>query len=113
MARRPRTARQRARAEAGAPRTPPAASVLDADAALARDPIERWIALVIAAAAIAAFAPALGGDFLNWDDDRNFLNNQSYRGLGWSNLRWMFTTAHMGHYIPVTWITLAVDYLVW
>jgi len=90
--------------------------VRDADeraADVARDPLAWLIVAVIAAAAIAAFAPALGGAFLNWDDDRNFLNNQSYRGLGWSHLRWMFTTAHMGHYIPVTWITLAVDYLVW
>jgi len=25
----------------------------------------------------------------------------------------MFTTFHMGHYIPLTWLTLGADYLVW
>lgn len=25
----------------------------------------------------------------------------------------MFTTRHMGHYMPVTWITLGIDYLIW
>jgi tetratricopeptide (TPR) repeat protein len=116
MAKRSRVARHPGRAHGGARRTRPAAPVREADqraGTATRDPFEWLIAAFIVAAAVAAFAPALRGDFLHWDDDRNFLNNQSYRGLGWSHLRWMFTAAHMGHYIPVTWITLALDYLVW
>jgi len=72
-------------------------------------------ALPLAAAAATAlvFAPALSNGFVNWDDQINFLNNPAYRGLRWSNLRWMFTTVLMGHYIPVTWLTLGLDYVVW
>jgi hypothetical protein len=55
----------------------------------------------------------LQNGFVNWDDPVNFLNNPAYRGLGLSQLTWMFTTFHMGHYIPVTWLTLGADYLVW
>ena len=51
--------------------------------------------------------------YVNWDDPVNFLNNPRYRGLGVSQLKWMFTTFHMGHYIPVTWITFGLDYLLW
>ena len=43
----------------------------------------RWIApLAIAVLTIVVFAPALNGGFVLWDDDRNFLNNPYYRGLG-------------------------------
>lgn len=59
------------------------------------------------------FLPALRNDFVNWDDVENFLLNPRYRGLGWDNLRWMFTAVHLGHYIPVTWLTLGLDYLLW
>jgi hypothetical protein len=62
---------------------------------------------------LAAFLGVLRNGFVNWDDPVNFLSNQSYRGLGLSQLRWMFTTFHMGHYIPLTWLTLGADYLVW
>src|SRR5207247_8163222 len=46
------------------------------------------------------------------DDKDNFLDNPHYRGLGWTHLRWMWTT-HLGHYIPLTWMTLGLDYLLW
>ncbi len=68
---------------------------------------------LIAAATVAAFLPALQGEFLNWDDDRNFTNNPFYRGLGLSNLRWMWTTFLMGHYHPITWMTLGADFTIW
>ena len=62
---------------------------------------------------LAAFLGVLRNGFVNWDDPVNFLSNQSYRGLGLSQLKWMFTTFHMGHYIPLTWLTLGADHLVW
>ncbi len=65
---------------------------------------------LIFAAAFLTFLPALGADFVNWDDDLNFLTNRDFRGLGWSNLRWMATTTHQGHWIPLTWLTLGVNY---
>jgi protein O-mannosyl-transferase len=74
----------------------------------------RWIApLAIALLTVAAFAPALGYGFVLWDDDRNFLNNPYYRGFGWAPVRWAFTSTVMGHWIPVTWLTLSFDYAVW
>ena len=71
------------------------------------------LALIPAAVTLAVFLPILGNGFVNWDDQANLLDNPHYRGLGWSHLRWMFTTAHLGHYIPVTWLTLALDYTAW
>src|SRR6059058_4026118 len=67
---------------------------------------------LIALITFAAFLPALQNQFVNWDDKDNFLDNPHYRGLGWTHLRWMWTT-HLGHYIPLTWMTLGLDYLLW
>src|SRR5437870_6976693 len=73
----------------------------------------RWLApLLVALFTLAAFLPALQNQFVNWDDKDNFLDNPHYRGLGWTHLRWMWTT-HRGHYIPLTWMTLGLDYLLW
>src|SRR5213596_914811 len=73
----------------------------------------RWLApLLVALFTLAAFLPALQNQFLRWDDHKNFLGNPHYRGLGWMHLRWMWTT-HLGHYIPLTWMTLGLDYVLW
>src|SRR5437773_1918820 len=72
-----------------------------------------WLVpVLIALVTVAAFLPALQNQFVSWDDDENFLDNPHYRGLGWSPLRWMWTT-HQSHYITLTWMTLGLDYLLW
>src|SRR5881275_811891 len=70
------------------------------------------VPVLIALVPVAAFLPSLQNQFVSWDDDENFLDNPHYRGLGWSPLRWMWTT-HQSHYIPLTWMTLGLDYLLW
>jgi Flp pilus assembly protein TadD len=71
------------------------------------------VPLVVALATFVAFLPALRGEFVNWDDDKNFLDNPHYRGLGPAQLRWMWTTFHVGHYVPLSWMTLGLDYSLW
>jgi len=74
----------------------------------------QWVMpLLLALAAFAAFFAALSNQFVNWDDDLMLVDNPNYRGLGWPQLRWMFTTFHAGHYQPLSWITLGFDYLLW
>jgi len=77
---------------------------------------QRWVSWLIPVLIVlvtsAAFLPALQNQFLRWDDHKNFLGNPHYRGLGWIHLRWMWTT-HLGHYIPLTWMTLGLDYVLW
>jgi hypothetical protein len=62
--------------------------------------------------AAAVFSPALRGEFLNWDDSANFVANPHYRGLGWPQIKWMLGATLMGHYIPVTWLSLGMNYAV-
>ncbi len=74
----------------------------------------RWLIPVgIALLTVAAFFSVLQNDFVNWDDRSNLFENPNYRGLGWSQIRWMFTTFHMTLYRPLTWLTLGFDYIVW
>src|SRR2546422_3381047 len=68
-------------------------------APIARALPERWlpwlVPVLIALITFAAFLPALQNQFVNWDDMDNLLDNPHYRGLGWTHLRWMWTT-HLG-----------------
>jgi Flp pilus assembly protein TadD len=73
--------------------------------------MRRLLPVVIGILSVVAFLPALGGEFLTWDDDVNFLANESYRGLGWPQIRWAFSNVRMGHYIPLTWLSFSGNYV--
>lgn len=87
------------------------------DADRARSSVPSWVRwglpLLVTAVAFVAFAPALRNEFVNWDDDKILLENDNFRGLDSSHLRWMFTQYKMGHYHPLTWMSFAVDYRIW
>ena len=76
-------------------------------------PSEREIALALVLAVVVVFVHALYNEFVQWDDPVNLVNNENFRGLGWAQIRWMFTATLMGHYIPVTWLTFGLDYVLW
>src|SRR5688500_18667297 len=73
----------------------------------------RAIPFALAAVTFLVFSPALRNGFVQWDDYVNLIGNPHYRGLGWTQIRWMFTSTLMGHYIPITWLTFGVDYTLW
>jgi len=74
---------------------------------------EWLVPLCVAIATFSVFFPALVNDFVNWDDDKILYDNPYYRGLGWDQLKWMFSTFLMGHYQPLTWVSFALDYQLW
>ncbi|MDO8805940.1 MAG: tetratricopeptide repeat protein [Elusimicrobiota bacterium] len=73
------------------------------------------IPLLVSVFTFVVFLPALKNEFLGWDDIYNLVDNQKYRGLGYEQLKWMFTSksCYMGPYVPVTWLTYALDYVIW
>ena len=74
----------------------------------------RWaFPIAVAVIGMLAFLPGLHGEFLDWDDRENFLHNPHYRGLGAAQLHWMVTSARTGHWIPLTWLTFALDWQLW
>ena len=73
-----------------------------------------WItAICIFAVTLSVFVIAVTNGWVSWDDDVTLVTNTRFRGLGWMQLRWMFTTFYMGHYQPLSWLTFAIDYLLW
>lgn len=73
----------------------------------------RLVVLLSAAATALAFLPVLDSGWVAWDDPKNFLQNPHFRGFAWDNVVWMFTQAHVGNYQPLSWLTLALDYVLW
>ncbi|HEY5062770.1 MAG TPA: hypothetical protein VII52_14615, partial [Gemmatimonadaceae bacterium] len=71
------------------------------------------IPAAVALVTFAAFLPALRAGFVAWDDQSNFVENLHYRGLGGAQLHWMWTTFLLGHYVPLSWMTLGLDYVLW
>ncbi len=69
--------------------------------------------IAVGALTFIVFSPALRNGFVEWDDQVNLLQNSHYRGLGWKHIRWMLTNTLMGHYIPVTWLSFALDHTLW
>jgi len=69
--------------------------------------------LMVAVTTLVAFWPVLWNGFINFDDETTFLNNPYYRGLGWTQLHWMWGTRHLNMYRPLTWVTYGIDYELW
>src|SRR6266478_2852034 len=75
--------------------------------------LSRHFPAIVALLTLLLFLPALANDFVNWDDERNFVLNPNYRGLGWAQIEWMWTSHLLGRYVPITWMTLGLDYTIW
>ncbi|HEY2386102.1 MAG TPA: tetratricopeptide repeat protein [Candidatus Binatia bacterium] len=76
-------------------------------------PWERWlpIALVVLATAVA-YVPTLRNGFVDFDDQTNLTENPFFRSFDATSLRWMLTNID-GHYLPLTWLSYAVDFQIW
>jgi Flp pilus assembly protein TadD len=68
------------------------------------------VAIPLALAVTIAFLPVLGNGFTNFDDNDIFLTNLDYRGLGWKQLAWAWTTFLLGVYQPLSWMLLEAQY---
>lgn len=62
---------------------------------------------VVFALTVAAFLPALRNGFVSWDDRIILIQNPYFRGLGWQNIKWMFSNFTTGKYQPLSWLSLA------
>jgi tetratricopeptide (TPR) repeat protein len=71
------------------------------------------VPLLVAVVAVAVFLPALEFGFLPVDDYANVSANPRFRGVSSSGLSWVLTTRVLGHWIPMTWLSFAVDHALW
>ena len=59
---------------------------------------------------LLAYLPVLENGFVNWDDPEAIQDNLFIRSFRFSCLKWMFTAFHTGNWIPLTWLSFALDY---
>ena len=71
------------------------------------------IPVVLSLVTLIAFSPVVWNGFVEWDDQINITENLGYRGLGLVQFKYFFTTLLMGHWIPITWMTFGLDYVLW
>jgi len=70
-----------------------------------------WVAFFV----FMAFLPTLTNGWVDWDDPSNYIDNFHFKGLGLSQLRWIFAGSFgfMGNYEPLHWLSMAVTYQLW
>ena len=69
-----------------------------------------WLALLLAALALAVYAPAAWFDFVNLDDPEYVTANPAMQGgLSRAGIRWVFTSIHVGNWHPLTGLSLLLD----
>ncbi len=71
------------------------------------------IPVALSIVTLIAFSPVVWNGFVEWDDQINITENLNYRGLGLAQFKYFFTTVLMGHWIPITWMTFGLDYVLW
>jgi len=59
---------------------------------------------------VAVYAQVRAHGYVNLDDDVYILRNPWVRsGIGWTTVRWAFTTVYEAYWIPLTWLSFALD----
>src|SRR5436190_6319782 len=74
-----------------------------------RDWLTPVLLLALMLITLVAFWPAMGAEFLNWDDGVAVVSNPNIADLSPDHLRWMFTAGLLGHYQPLVWISFAIN----
>jgi protein O-mannosyl-transferase len=70
-----------------------------------------WLpALFLTAVLGIVYVPLWNNDFVTWDDPLAITDNVYIRSFSWPSVQWMWTTFHTGNWIPLTWMSLALDY---
>lgn len=73
----------------------------------------RPAALGCAALTLLAYLPSLSNGFVDWDDEKYLLASREHLGFGLAQLKWMATTTFAGNYMPLSWLSFALDYRLW
>jgi tetratricopeptide (TPR) repeat protein len=69
-----------------------------------------WVCVLLAVATAVVYWPAVGFDYVNYDDPEFVATNPHVLGgLTWENVRWAFGTGLDGNWIPLTWLSYMLD----
>ncbi len=66
--------------------------------------------LLLVAVTLVFYNPVARNRFTDFDDDVYVLKNpQVQSGLNWTTVKWSFSTFHAGYWMPLTWLSHALD----
>ncbi len=69
------------------------------------------LGVLLAGVTIALYSPIIGHSFIVFDDSDYVTANSHIRGgLGWSTIKWAFTSTYSANWHPLTWLSHALDY---
>lgn len=71
------------------------------------------IGVIVGIVTLLVYSGALSCGFINLDDPFYITNNQLIKHLDLSSLLKIFTEAHLGAWLPLTYLSFAVDYHFW
>jgi tetratricopeptide (TPR) repeat protein len=68
------------------------------------------LCLLLGAVVLVSYTAITHNGFLNYDDDRYITDNPHVRaGLTWATVKWAFTSYDEGNWIPLSWLSHALD----
>ncbi|NVN99729.1 MAG: hypothetical protein HXX17_10420 [Geobacteraceae bacterium] len=71
------------------------------------------IAVIVGIVTLLSYLGSLSCGFINLDDPFYVANNPFIKNLDFSTLYRLFTEAHLGGWLPLTYLSFAVDYHIW
>ena len=77
------------------------------------NPVTFLIAFLTALVVFLAYLPVLKYGFTNWDDPDYTLENLHIRSMDFGFFKWVFTSASVSNWHPLTIISYALDYRIW
>lgn len=72
-----------------------------------------YASAAVATIALFAFMPCVANDFVDWDDYAFVTENPHLRELSQESLLWMLTSFYQGVWHPLTWLSHALDRVLW
>ena len=70
-------------------------------------------AIIIFVITLIIYTPTLKNDFVNWDDNIYVYENLNIQSLSIDSIRCMLTEFHAGLWLPLAWLSHAIDYTFW
>lgn len=71
------------------------------------------IMILVGLITFVVFLQASSYQFVNYDDPQYVYENPAIRALDWELIIESFTASYMGWWMPLTWISFAIDYYFW
>ncbi len=69
-----------------------------------------WVCVLLAIITAVVYWPAIGFDYVNYDDPGFVYQNPHIMGgLTWQNVRWAFSSGVDGNWIPLSWLSNMLD----